>query len=412
MKVCILTLGCKVNQSESELIEGNLRFHGCAVVPISAGPDYCIVNTCSVTTKSDYQSRQLIRRAVRSGARVIVTGCYSQLQPAQIKKIDHNIEIIKNPDKLSIISLIAGNKESIGLCFSNRSRPYIKVQDGCNHSCSYCIVPRARGKSRSKEISNVVEEALGFESLGFNEIVLTGIHLGLYGVDLEPKVKLSDMILTLLKRTQINKIRLSSIEVNEIDECLMEMLSEERICKHLHIPLQSGDNWILQRMKRRYTSQYYMNSIEKIMLKAPEIALGTDLVVGFPGEGESEYLKTRGFVDSIPFSYMHIFPFSARPDAPASQMPAQIGSYVKKERCSELNVLQYRKKETYASLQIGRVLDVIVEEECDEDTVVGTSSNYLRVLIKSKEYPKKSLVRVRITGGDGAFLSGIPIGRM
>lgn len=409
MKVSILTLGCKVNQSESAIIEGNLRGQGCAIVPVSGDPDYCIVNTCSVTAKSDYQSRQMIRRAVRSGARVIVTGCYSQLQPVEVKKIEPNIEIVRNVNKLHIINFISGKREGIRLGFSNRSRPYIKVQDGCNYSCSYCIVPKARGKSRSQETSFVVDEALCFESLGYSEVVLTGIHLGLYGMDLDPKQKLSTLVASILKKTQIKRIRLSSIEVNEIDEELMEILCEERICNHLHIPLQSGDDSILEKMQRRYTSRSYINTIEKIILKVPHIALGTDVVLGFPGEGEVEYLRTKQLVDSMPFSYLHIFPFSARRDSPASQMPGQISSASKKHRYNDLNALQSRKREAYRSSQVDKVLDVIIEEHRDDGSAVGTSSNYLRVLINSKDHPKKSLVRVRIAGRDGDLLRGIPI---
>ena len=211
MKAAIFTLGCRVNQSESELIEGNLKSHGFSKVGLSEKPDYCIINTCSVTAKSDYQSRQLIRRAVRSGAKVIVTGCYSQLNAEDIAKIDSNIEIVGNVDKVRYINLLFNITSCNDISYSSRSRPHVKVQDGCNYSCSYCIVPLARGKSRSVHLEAILKHIKTFVESGFQEIVLTGIHLGSYGYDFNPQLKLSKLIKTILKETNIHRIRLSSI---------------------------------------------------------------------------------------------------------------------------------------------------------------------------------------------------------
>ena len=255
MKVSILTLGCKVNQSESAAIEGNLRYYGCSIVGLSEHPDYCVVNTCTVTAKSDYQSRQLIRRAVKTGAKVIATGCYSQLNRHEIKNIDGNVDIVENDNKLHIIKKITNIYASNNLSYSSRVRPYIKVQDGCNNACTYCIVPKARGRSISTNIAEIIEQVDNFVSAGYKEIVLTGIHLGSYGYDLKDKSKLSQLLKTILYNTKINRIRLSSIEVNEVDDDIVELLQENRICKHVHIPLQSGDNTILARMNRTYTAK-------------------------------------------------------------------------------------------------------------------------------------------------------------
>jgi threonylcarbamoyladenosine tRNA methylthiotransferase MtaB len=412
MRVSILTLGCKVNQSESSFIESNLFNLGFSIVNLSEQPDYCIVNTCTVTSKSDYQSRQLIRRAVRSGAKVIATGCYSQLSPDEIKKIDRTIEIIQHSDKCSIIKILTGYNASNNLIYSNRSRPYVKVQDGCNGSCSYCIVPKARGKSHSMTISDIAEIVAEFSLNGYKEVILTGIHLGSYGYDLKPKLKLSNLLITLLEKTNIERIRLSSIEANEVDNDLIALLKEKRVCCHVHIPLQSGDDRVLKLMNRMYKARDFYHIIEKILKNVPDIAIGTDVIVGFPGEGEKEFSNTRHLLDILPITYMHIFPFSSRPNTLASKMGNQVHSMVKKERFTELNTLNIKKRKTYMNLQTGKALDVIIEEHGTESTSIGTSGNYLKVRLYSKEYSKKSLVQVRITGVEKNMLQGIPIGNL
>lgn len=412
MKVCILTLGCKVNQSESAVIEGNLKKSGCSSVKLSENPDYCIINSCTVTAKSDYQSRQLIRRAVRSGAKVIVTGCYSQVMTDDIRKIDGIFDIIDSSNKLSIINIITDNISGITLNYSNRARPYLKVQDGCNSSCSYCIVPRARGRSRSLEVSEIIKQAGLFEELGYNEIVLTGIHLGSYGHDLTPKVNLSFLLKSLLLQTKIHRFRLSSIEVNEVDGDITDLLREERVCKHIHIPLQSGDDTILRLMNRMYTSKRYACVLEKILDKVPDIAIGTDLMVGFPEEGEKEFLNTKNFVDSLPISYIHIFPYSARPGTLACEMRMQNSPRVKKERLNIMRSINTRKRRTYISSQVNKTLDVIIEEWREDGRWVGTSSNYVKVEAPSKGHCRGDHVYVRVSGVLGDVLKGDVVQRL
>jgi threonylcarbamoyladenosine tRNA methylthiotransferase MtaB len=409
MKVSILTLGCKVNQTESAVIEGNLRHYGVEIVDLNNHPDYCVINTCTVTAKSDYQSRQLIRRALRTGAKVIVTGCYSQVRSEEIKKIDGSVDIIDNDNKYIIINKIINKIASNNLSFNHRARPYIKVQDGCNNACTYCIVPRARGKSRSMPVSDILEQALEFERQGYREIVLTGIHLGLYGYDLKPKLKLSHIIQTILNKTSYLRIRLSSLEVNEIDASLIDLFQEKRVCRHLHIPLQSGDDNVLKEMNRKYTSTEYLRVMESIMRLHPDIAFGTDVIVGFPGEGEREFRNTIRILDLFPLSYMHIFPFSPRPGTAAAEMRLQNSVSVKKERIAILNVLHIRKRQAYLNSQIGESLDVIVEDQVSENTVVGTSSNYLKILVQENTYPKKTLIQVKVAGTKGNQLQGTPI---
>ncbi len=406
MKVSVLTLGCRVNQSESDIIEGNLKEFGWSVVDLSEHPDYCIVNTCTVTAKSDYQSRQLIRRAVRAGAKVIVTGCYSQLRSEEIKNIQGVFRIVNNNNKLSIINMIVNNCASIAFTSGSRSRPYLKIQDGCNLSCTYCTVPLARGKSRSLGTLEVIQRAREIEAAGYHEIVLTGIHLGSYGYDLKPKSKLSGILKTLLNKTKLKRIRLSSIEIKEIDNELIELLQEERICKHIHLPLQSGDDVILRLMNRMYSSKDYLSTVENIIKKVSDIAVGTDVIVGFPGEGDREFKNTKRLLDSLPIAYMHIFPFSPRPNTLAYKLADQNTSSVKSERLNELKALSDRKRMAYMVSQVNKTLDVIIEEKGTDHTSLGTSSNYLKVRMPSNGYPKGAFVRVRISGIEENSLRG------
>src|SRR4030043_315107 len=404
MKVAVLTLGCRVNQSESDVIEGNLKKFGWSIVGLSEYPDYCIVKTCTVTAKSDYQSRQLIRRAVRSGTKVIGTGCYSQLRPDEIRKIGGVVDIIDNNNKLNIIKMLSDDNSSVTFGYSNKSRPCLKIQEGCNLACTYCTVPMARGRSRSLKVSEALKRAEEIEANGYNEIVLTGINLGSYGHDLRPKVNLSYFLKTLLKKTKNFRIRLSSIEIRRVDDELIELLQEQRICSHIHLPLQSGDNTILRRMNRMYTSEEYLSTIGSITKRVPKIAIGTDVIVGFPGEGDKEFLNTKNLLDSIPIAYMHIFPFSPRPKTLASKMLPQNASSINGERLSELKALNFRKKKAYMSSQINKTLDVITEEQYADDISIGTSSNYLKVKVLTNGHPKGSLISVRVSEIEGDFV--------
>ena len=409
MKAAILTLGCRVNQSESELIEGNLKSHGFSIAGLSEKPDYCIINTCSVTAKSDYQSRQLIRRAVRSGAKVIVTGCYSQLHAEDIAKIDSNIEIVQNANKINNINTLFSITSCNGISYSSRSRPHVKIQDGCNYFCSYCIVPLARGKSRSVEPKTILRQIKGFVESGFQEIVLTGIHLGSYGYDFDPQLKLSNLIKAILKETNIHRIRLSSLEVKEVDNELIELLQSERICRHIHLPLQSGDDTILKLMNRTYSSREFISTVEKILCRIPDICLGADVIVGFPGEGIIEFLNTKKLIEQLPVSYMHIFPFSPRPKTLAAQMKNRVADSEKKRRLLELNELNQVKKISYMSSQIGRTLEIVVEDKHDDTSCLGTSSNYLKISTSACGAMKKTCMNIRVTQADGFVLLGTPI---
>jgi threonylcarbamoyladenosine tRNA methylthiotransferase MtaB len=406
MKVSVLTLGCRVNQSESDIIEGNLRKLGWSTVDLAQNPDYCVINTCTVTAKSDYQSRQLIRRAVRSGAKVIVTGCYSQLNHGEVKNIQGVFKVVSNINKYNIINMISNNNGCITSIPANRSRPYLKVQDGCNYACSYCSVPLARGKSRSIQVSEVIQKAVEIDAAGYHEVVITGINLSSYGYDLEPQLKLSGLIKIILRKTRIKRIRLSSIEIRDINDELIELLEDERICRHIHLPLQSGNNTILRLMNRMYSSKDYIKIVEKILKRAPGIAIGTDIIVGFPGEGDGEFENTRKLLENMPLTYIHTFPFSQRPNTLAAKMANQNTSAVKKERVYELKALSDRKRMAYMVSQMHKILDIVVEEHRSDNMSIGTSSNYLKVKTPYNGYPKGAAIRVRISSIDQNYLKG------
>lgn len=406
MKVALLTLGCRVNQSESSVIEGTLKENGITIVNLSDNPDFCIINTCTVTSKSDYQSRQLIRRAARTGAKVLVTGCYSELKSKEATSIPGVFKLIENQRKYEITDIVMGTKTDPFYGNCNRSRPYLKVQDGCNFKCAYCSVPLARGKSRSIPVEDAVRTAHFISEQGYNEIVLTGIHLGTYGFDLKEKANLTDLIKKILLETKIHRLRLSSLEINEINDEFIELLQEDRICRHLHLPLQSGSDKILNLMKRRYSVQQFSKKVMMIFRKVENISLGSDIIAGFPGEGEEEFLKTYTLLRELPFSYLHIFPFSPRPYTEAAEMPTKPSRDVVRKRLEELLELNRIIRARYVSSQLSRILEVIVEEKINEEIVAGTSSNYLKISALSDIYNRGSLVFVRPTSIVGGALRG------
>lgn len=410
MKIAVLTLGCKVNQAESSSIEGTLKSGGHMIVNLADKPDVCIVNTCTVTAKSDYQSRQLIRRAHKAGAKVYVTGCYSELNRDSIQAMDGVDEVISNADKMSIINKLHNETISITSSLSNsKSRLFLKVQDGCNYSCSYCTIPRARGKSRSISLIDIISDIDRAVASGFNEVVLTGIHLGTYGIDLKPKVSLSELLATILKNTSIKRMRLSSLEVREIDSRLLELLTDKRVCNHLHIPLQSGSDKILKLMGRMYDSAQFSFKINEVAKRVQGISIGTDVIVGFPGEDGNEFESTRNLIDGLPISYLHVFPFSSRPGTPASTMPSNCSAENKKQRVHTLTTLNQRKKELYLSRQLGKTLDVLIEERLGDGSYCGTSDNYLKVVVSAGNNKIGSIVSSRIESINEGRLIGTPI---
>ncbi len=395
MKAAVLTLGCKVNQAEANIVQESLKYNGISIVNLKEKPDYCIVNTCTVTAKSDYNSRQLIRRAAREGAKVIVTGCYSQLRPAEVRRIHGVSEIIDISRKNDIISLLTKKTAVPYHGNHSQSRPLIKIQDGCDFQCSYCVVPLARGKSRSVPYETILEQSKIIESLGYHEIVLTGIHLGTYGRDLAEMTTLNSIIRRLLDDLTIDRIRLSSLEINEIDDEFIEIMQDDRICGHLHIPLQSGSSRILKLMRRTYSAEYFEERFKDICARIDNISIGTDIIVGFPGEHDNEFRQTYELIRSLPFSYLHVFPFSSRPGTEASKMKDKLSAREVRCRMKSMFELKDMKKKEYMIKQLQKPLDVILEERVSKSTIMGTSGNYMKVSVESETHAQGERVLVR-----------------
>jgi len=276
----------------------------------------------------------------------------------------------------------------------NRSRPHLKVQDGCNFKCSYCTVPLARGSSKSVPLHEILERVQSIEAAGYNEVVITGVHLGSYGQDLPEKSSFNHLIKNILQVSGIKRIRLSSLEINEVDDELMELLQDMRLCRHIHLPLQSGSEKILTFMRRNYTLSSFFAKVDKILSRVDNIAVGSDIIVGFPGEGDVEFKNTYAFLKAIPFSYFHIFPYSERPDTAAGKMKDKVQSAVIKKRIELLMKLNSDKKSSYLKNQLDSVLDVIIEEKSN-DSATGTSGNYIKVLMPHVNAHKGSIVFVR-----------------
>lgn len=395
MRIAFTTLGCKINQYETEHLQQDLQARGNIIVSFEDQADVYVINTCSVTAKSDYQCRQVIKAAVRRGgnARIVVTGCYASTRPGEVAGMPGVELVIPNSEKstipLRIMQQTSGTDAllpelPIQKSCSGRTRAFLKIQDGCDNQCSYCIVPLARGSSRSVPPGSVIREFEGLIKDAYPEVVLSGIHIGTYGRELTPRTSLTDLVRVLLQKHGRPRVRLSSIEANEVSEEIISFLGEG-LCRHLHIPLQSGDDSILRSMGRRYTASFYRKLIERIAKQIPGIALGTDIIVGFPGEGDEEFLNTLDLVRQTPLSHFHVFTYSPRPGTPASKMKEQVPDSVKKSRSEQLRQVCMQKNNDFRENFIGSTLKVVIEDDqtAKRDTLTGLADNYLRITILS-----------------------------
>lgn len=402
MRFSVDTLGCKVNQSESDFIVKELFEKGLEPVSWSERPDFCIINTCTVTSRSDRKARQIIRKikSQNKNSKIVVTGCFVVFNKKFLQDCDIDF-MVENKDKNKIPDLIgrmtAGRKDLKSFDFKScsqfnqiHSRPLVKIQDGCEQNCTYCIVPKVRGKYRSVPYREILNKIIDLQKDGFGEVVLTGIHIGKYGVDLstgspgkESKISsLANLLEEVVRETSIKRIRISSIEVNEIDSRLLDILkrNNRRFASHLHIPLQSGSDRILKLMGRPYTAQYYFKKIGMISGIFPNIALTTDVMAGFPGESEEDFARTVNMIKRIAFSKIHVFKFSKRMHTLAYGMGNQVGEEIKSERSKILRSIGDRLRNSYIKNQIGKLLNVVCEEMNFENRIIsGTSGNYIKV---------------------------------
>jgi threonylcarbamoyladenosine tRNA methylthiotransferase MtaB len=418
LKVAIATLGCKVNQYESAGILEALEGQGLERVSFDQPADYYVINTCTVTGRSDVQSRQLIRRAARTNpqAQIIVTGCYAKLAADELRTLP-GVALVTD-QKTLIPEVIATARRSAGrmppvrtndccdllslkpVRFPGHTRAFLKIQDGCNSRCRYCIVPLVRGPSRSVPERDVLQRMNELCQAGFREIVLTGIHLGAYGADLTPPVSLVDIVKNIEANRTVERLRLSSIEPREITGSLIALFQQSDIlCRHLHIPLQSGDDGILDRMGRPYDAGFFAHLLEKIWRAVPNLAVGLDVMVGFPGEDERAFQQTMHFIADLPVAYLHVFPYSERPGTAAAAMSGKVSAAVRKERAGRMRDLGKRKRMTYAEKFIGKKMTVLMEGQSDRGTGLwkGFSDNYIPVLVKDVDVsPVNQIVQVLV----------------
>ena len=394
MKVGICSLGCKVNIYESELVTNILKNNNYTVVDFEDKADIYIINTCSVTNESDKKSRKMINRAKKNNpaAIIIVMGCYSQVNAEDIdvdivlgnkdksKIVEIIEEYIKTKQKKKIIyDLTKVEFEKMEITnFDSHTRAFVKIQDGCNAFCSYCIIPYVRGRVRSKDPEDVIKEVTTLVEKGYKEIVLTGIHTGRYGTDIN--TNLEELLNKLVNIPNIYRIRLSSIEINEITPGIKELLKENKVmAKHLHIPLQSGSNKILKLMNRRYNKEEFLSMVDNLR-DIPDISLTTDLIVGFPNEGEEEFNETIDTLKKIGFIKIHTFPYSKRKGTPAATMDNQVFPEEKKKRVHRILDLSNKYEHNFYESKIGKIYDGVVEVHSNGTTIVHTS-NFIPVII-------------------------------
>jgi threonylcarbamoyladenosine tRNA methylthiotransferase MtaB len=417
-KVALFTVGCKLNQYETEWMGESLEKAGFKRVGFSEQADLYIINTCTVTAQSDYSSRQAIYRAFRRspGSKIAVVGCYSEVEPDLLNKLPGVALVLGNEEKKSIgevvlerlyseSSKINEQKNRITGRFKH-TRALVKIQDGCNESCAYCIVPRARGKERSRDGNEIVEEIKGLRDKGFKEVVLTGVHIGKYSHD---RMNLTALLKKILSETQVERSRLSSIEPKELDEGLIRLLVEEkRICRHLHLPLQAGSNEILTRMRRNYTVEEYRDLIYDVSNRIENVTIGADVMVGFPGESEEDFEKTCGFVFSSPISYLHVFSYSDRRGTLASEMKDKLTPQVIHKRSEILHQIGKEKWEKHLERFTGKKMEILVEGTKDKKTgrLIGLTDNYIRILIDGDEGLKNKILMVKVVKREGKFLIG------
>jgi len=419
-QVAITTLGCKVNQYESAAFQSDFEEAGLTLVPFSQPADIYVVNTCAVTAKAAAQSRQMIRRAMKQNpdARLVVTGCYAQIASQNILEIsDYQVCIVGNGNKhrLTGIALsdlhcdlemytgdIGRKKEICPLVarrFSGRTRAYLKIQDGCNAFCSYCIVPYSRGRSHSLSQEKVIEQLDIFVEQGYKEIVLTGIHAGAYGKDFEPASSLLYLIEHILKCNYPVRYRLSSLEPTEISQDLLDLMAHEpSLAPHLHIPLQSGDNEILKAMNRRYSAEEFKEVVLNCAKALPEAAIGIDVLAGFPGEDEQAFQNTYDLLENLPATYLHAFPYSKRPGTVAAAFPNQLPNKVKQERVARLRELDHKKRSSHYEKNIGKIRRVLAESAKNKRGLMrGFTENYVPVFFEASDKYTNQFIDVTIT---------------
>lgn len=425
-KVALHTLGCKLNFSETSSIGNQFLERDFEVVDFQTKADVYLINTCTVTESAERECRQIIRRALRKNpdAYIIVTGCYAQLRPEQIARIDGVDAVLGSSEKFKLFSLLENFEKRDLTCVSvtptenltefdvahstdadSRTRAFLKIQDGCDYNCSFCTIPLARGASRSLAVENVKTEFQKLLEDGYKEIILTGVNVGDYGKNLN--TNLHNLLTELVKIDGEFRLRISSIEPNLLTDEIIELTaSSEKFCNHFHIPLQSGSLRILKAMQRRYTLDDYENLINKIKSIIPDAAIGVDVIVGFPGETEEDFIHTHNFLRELPISYLHVFTYSERPDTKAISLTGSVDVQERKRRNNILRILSEKKRAQFYFDMKGTEQEVLFEHTDKNGVMQGFTSNYIKFQTKYNEKLAGTLSTVLIKSTINEYCSG------
>lgn len=430
--VSLHTLGCKVNHYETEAIWQLFKEQGYERVDFEHQSDVYVINTCTVTNTGDKKSRQVIRRAIRQNpdAVICVTGCYAQTSPAEIMAIPGVDIVVGTQDREKMLGYIDQYREErkpINAvrnimknrvyeeldvpAFTDRTRASLKIQEGCNNFCTFCIIPWARGLMRSRDPEEVIRQAQQLVDAGYLEIVLTGIHTGGYGQDFKD-YNLAQLLRDMEAQVKgLKRLRISSIEASQLTDEVIEVLqNSEIVVNHLHIPIQSGSDTVLKRMRRKYTMEFFAERLEKLKIALPDLAVTSDVIVGFPGETEEEFMETYNFIRDHKFSELHVFPYSQRTGTPAARMDDQVDEEVKNERVHRLIALNDQLAKEYASRFEDEVVEVIPEERFkdgdSENLYVGYTTNYLKVVFEGNENMIGQITKVKITKAGYPYSEG------
>jgi threonylcarbamoyladenosine tRNA methylthiotransferase MtaB len=473
-RFCLVSFGCRASQADGAAVKRQLIEMGLHAADSFDGCDWVILNTCTVTQAADAEARQIIRRVRRKhpACKILVTGCYAQRAPEEIAKLPGVVWVVGNSHRHRIHEIvrrelgfpfssagredvgdacreaersevvqIRGGSESlpdlwpgrvggkaailageIGDAFhfapvfaDDRTRPTLKIQDGCNAECSFCVIPRVRGRSRSMPVDLAVRQMAALADQGYREVVLSGINLGSYGRDLTPRANFLGLLDRILRETSIERIRMSSIEPMDVTRELIELAADEsRLAEHFHVPLQSGCNRILRLMNRRYWAQHYRERVAAIRERLPNAAIGADVMAGFPTETADEHAETLRLIESLPLTYLHVFPYSARPTTRAANLPDPMDGRRIHDRCRDLQALGKTKQEAFQAAQLGRTLSVLTLHETEGDTRKALSNNYLKVNLVGDRVPPNVILEARVVrienGLAGTRLVGEPAG--
>lgn len=419
------TLGCKLNYSETSSISRQFERAGYQVVPFTEGADIYVLNTCSVTDFADRKCRYMVRRALRKApqAKIVVIGCYAQLKPKEISEIEGVDLVLGAAEKFNILNYVESLEKLPGkgmikssdvhsanifessFSYGDRTRSFLKVQDGCNYKCTFCTIPQARGKSRSDTIEQAVSNAHQIAGMGIKEIVLTGVNLGDFGngteviEGLQPKKEalFIDLIKALDEVEGITRFRISSIEPNLLTDEIIDFVAESRrFVPHFHIPLQSGSDRMLKLMKRRYLSELYRSRVDRIKYKMPHGCIGADVIVGFPGESEADFLETYHFLKDLDVSYLHVFTYSERANTPAAEMAGQVPMHIRRERNERLRILSEKKLRSFYNQFMGEERKVLLESSGTSGYLSGYTDNYIKVEVKAHQDDINTIRKVRL----------------